>query len=107
MQNFTADGKDSDFFDIQGNLSTSKGTVVYEGLTLTQCLKIESTTSIAFTTTEAAALTLVFNTADGTEIKIDGTSYAMTDGIVTASLAAGSHTITKDDVTNLYYIRLE
>ncbi|MDQ0115876.1 pectate lyase [Paenibacillus harenae] len=107
IHNFTADGTASDFFNIQGSLSTSKGTVSYNGLTLTQCLKIESATSISFTATQASTLTLVFNTADGTKIKIDGTSYPMTNGIVSVSLAPGAHTITKDSVTNLYYMKLE
>jgi pectate lyase len=105
--NFTTDGKTSSFFNIQGNLSTSKGTVSYNGLTLTQCLKIESGTSIGFTSTTAATLTLVLNTADGTKIKIDGTSYAIANGLVSVSLAPGAHTVTKDDVTNLYYMKLE
>ncbi|NIK69033.1 pectate lyase [Paenibacillus sp. BK720] len=107
IHNFTTDGTASGFFTIQGNLSTSKGTVAYNGLTLTQCLKIESATSISFTSPAAATLTLVFNTADGTRIKIDGTSYAMTNGIVQVALAAGAHTITKDSVTNLYYMALK
>ncbi|MGO4108631.1 pectate lyase [Paenibacillus sp. YAF4_2] len=106
VHNFTTNGTASDFFTIQGNLSTSKGTVTYNGLTLTQCLKIESATSISFTAPAASTLTLVFNTADGTKIKIDGTSYVMTNGIVQVSLAAGAHTITKDGVTNLFYMKL-
>ncbi|MBW4084076.1 pectate lyase [Paenibacillus sp. S150] len=105
VHNFTTSGTTSSFFNIQGNLSTSKGTVVYNGLTLTQCLKIESATSIQFTTAQAATLTLVFN-SEGTKIKVDGTSYTITNGIATISLAAGAHTITKDSTANLYYIQL-
>ncbi|MDF2925795.1 MAG: pectate lyase [Paenibacillaceae bacterium] len=106
VHNFTTDGTASTFFNIQGNLSTTKGTVVYNGLTLTQCLKIESSTSIGFTTTAASTLTLVLNSPDGTKIKVDGTSYPMTNGIVSVSLAPGAHTITKDNTTNLFYIQL-
>ncbi|QSF45311.1 pectate lyase family protein [Paenibacillus tianjinensis] len=106
VHNFTTSGTTSSFFNIQGNLSTSKGTVVYNGLTLTQCLKIESATSIAFTATKASTLTLVFN-AEGTQIKVDGTSYPITNRIATVSLAAGAHTITKDSTANLYYIELK
>lgn len=105
VHNFTTSGTTSSFFNIQGNLSTSKGTVVYNGLTLTQCLKIESSTSIAFNATKASTLTLVFN-AEGTQIKVDGTSYPITNRIATVSLAAGAHTITKDSTANLYYIEL-
>ncbi|MFM9281091.1 pectate lyase family protein [Paenibacillus jiagnxiensis] len=107
VHNFTTSGLKSDFFDIAGNLSTTKGTVVYNGLTLTQCLKIESSTRISFTSTETATLTLVFNSPDGTKVKVDGTSYPMTNGIVSVSLAPGAHTITKDNTTNLFYMELE
>ncbi|MFD5021891.1 pectate lyase [Paenibacillus sp. NPDC058367] len=106
VHNFTTDGTTSSFFNIQGNLSTSKGTVTYQGLTLTQCLKIESATSIQFTAAKASTLTLVFNT-EGTKIKVDGTSYPITNGISTVSLTAGAHTITKDSTANLYYMKLE
>lgn len=107
VHNFTSDGTASAFFNIQGNLSTSKGTVTYNGLTLTQCLKIESGTSIGFTTAAPSTLTLVLNTANGTKIKVDDTSYTITDGIVIVPLAPGAHTITKDSVTNLFYMKLE
>lgn len=53
VHNFTTDGTTSSFFNIQGNLSTSKGTVTYQGLTLT----------------------LVFNT-EGTKVKVDGTKLS-------------------------------
>ncbi|AIQ21570.1 pectate lyase [Paenibacillus sp. FSL H7-0737] len=106
VHNFTTDGTTSSFFNIQGNLSTSKGNVTYQGLTLTQCLKIESATSIQFTAAKASTLTLVFNT-EGTRIKVDGTNYPITNGIATVSLTAGAHTITKDSTANLYYMKLE
>lgn len=104
--NFTTDGKTSSFFNITGSLSTSKGSVSYNGLTLTQCLKMESSTNVAFTAKKEASLTLVFNTGATGSINIDGTAYAASNGVVTVDLAAGSHTITKKDVMNLYYIGL-
>lgn len=107
VHNFTTDGTASSFFNIQGNLSTTKGTVSYNGLTLSQCLKIESSTSITFTTTKASTLTLVLNTADGTKIKVNGTSYTITNGLVSVPLGAGTHTITKDSVSNLFYMQVE
>ncbi|MBN2166861.1 MAG: carbohydrate-binding protein [Marinilabiliaceae bacterium] len=106
IHNFTQSGTNSSFYTISGNLSTSKGTVSYNGLTLTQCLKIESSTSISFTSTQEGALTLVFNNDFNGGIKIDGTSYAASAGILTINIAAGSHTITKDATANLYYISL-
>jgi pectate lyase len=106
VHNFTADGKASDFFTIDGNLSDSKGTVHYNDLTLTECLKIETSTRIRFTTTEDSTLTLVFNAEDGREIKVDGTNYPIKKGIATVSLEPGAHLITKDDVANLFYIEI-
>jgi pectate lyase len=107
VHNFSESGTTSTYFDISGNLSDSKGTVVFNDLTLTQCLKIESSTSIKFTTTEEASLTLVFNPTFAGRIKVDGTSYTASAGIVTITIAAGGHEITKTDVANLYYINID
>jgi pectate lyase len=108
VHNFTTDGLDSDFFSITGNLSTSKGTVNYNNLTLTQCLKIESSTSIEFTTSTAMDLTLVFNPDNSSNIKVDGTTYDLdSDGLLNLSLDSGSHEITKKNVGNLYYMSLD
>ncbi|SMF44846.1 Pectate lyase [Alteromonadaceae bacterium Bs31] len=104
--NITESGTSSDFFDISGNLSSSKGTVNYNGLTLTQALKIESSTSITFTSGANAELVLVFNEGEGGDIKIDGTSYAVSSGVLSVALSAGSHSISKADSMNLYYISL-
>ena len=104
VQNFTTSGKTSDFYTISGNLSTSKGTVTYNGLTLTTCLKIESSTNISFHADKAGKLTLVFNDGCSKKIKIDGTAYTISDGILEVDLSAGSHTITKKDSINLYYM---
>ena len=105
IHNFTESGTTSSFYTISGNLSTSKGTVTYNGLTLTQCLKMESATSISFTASNAGSLTLVFNENFSGAVKIDGTSYALTDaGVFTVNLSAGAHTITKGDTSNLYYV---
>jgi pectate lyase len=108
IHNFTTDGKTSSFYSITGNLSTSYGTVTYQGLTLTQCLKMESSTNIGFTTTSEATLTLVFNPDYTGTVKIDGTTYtpSSTNGIVTiSSLPAGSHTIVKGSGSSyLFYM---
>ncbi|UII27141.1 T9SS type A sorting domain-containing protein [Fulvivirga maritima] len=106
IHNFTASGTSSSFFNISGNLSTSKGTVNYAGLTLTQCLKIETVTSISFTSSQEGTLTLVFNNDFSDNIVIDGNSLSASSGILTTTLSAGSHTISKDDVANLYYMSL-
>lgn len=106
VHNFTAAGTTSTFYTIAGNLSTGYGTVNYNGLTLTQCLKMESTTNIAFTTTQTGTLTLVFNGSYSGSIKIDGTTYNVTSGgTITQTLSAGSHTIVKGSgSTYLFYM---
>jgi len=104
VHNFTLAGTTSTFYTITGNLSTSQGTVTYNNLTLTQCLKLESSTAIAFTTTAAATLTLVFNDAFSGTIKIDNVSQPVTAGRLTLTLAAGAHQLAKGTTANLYYM---
>lgn len=107
---FTENGKTdpSGFFAISGNLSSSKGSVTYNGLTLTQCLKIETSTSISFTAPARGSLVLVFGgstNAAGKQIKLDGELVDIGfDNIATVSVEAGNHKITKDDSINLFYI---
>ncbi len=103
VHDFTANGLNSSFFTISGNLSTSKGTVNYDGKTLTQCLKIETATSISFNAGSAGKLTLVFVEPTAT-IKVDGTKYTANNGIISVDLGAGAHTITKADTSNLFYM---
>lgn len=116
IHNFTENGKESDFYTISGNLTTNKGTVTYDGKTLTQCLKMESATSIRFTPDSAGKLTLVFpSSAAGGKIKVNGTSYTIAanaeDGYasVTVDIPAGESpvAITKDSGVNLFYIVYE
>ncbi len=106
VMNFTENGKSSDVFAVTGNLSTSKGSVSYEGMKLTTCLKMESSTNVTFENAKATTVTLVFNSAFNGSVKLDGESYKVTDGIVTIDIAAGSHKLTKGDSANLYYIAL-
>ncbi|MCC8069200.1 MAG: dockerin type I domain-containing protein [Ruminococcus sp.] len=103
VHNFTTDGTSSTYYTITGNLSTSKGTMEYDGLTLTQCLKLESSTSITFTASSDTTLLLVTNTA--TYINIDGESVTLdSSGVTSIPITAGSHTITKGDSGNLFYM---
>ena len=104
--NFTTAGKDSKYFQITGNLSTSQGVVSYGGLTLTQCLKIESSTSIRFTTTKSGKLTLVFNPTFSKRIKIDGVAHTVANGVLQVDLEAGEHELLKVDTGNLYFMSL-
>ena len=104
VHNFTLNGTESTYYTIVGNLSTSKGTVNYNGHTLTQCLKMETATNITFTAAADGKLTLVFVEPAAT-VKVDGTKYTSGgDGIITVDLKAGAHTIAKADAANLFYM---
>lgn len=104
VHNFTTSDANSSFFVISGNLASNKGTVTYNGLTLTQCLKMESSTSIKFTAPFAGKLTLVFGES-GKNVKINGKKNASDSNcIVTVDVAAGSVEITKGDTMNLFYM---
>ena len=117
VHNFTTDGLNSEFFQITGNLSTSKGKVVYDGLTLTQCLKMESSTSITFTMSTPGTIILVIGGTDSASewrVDIDGVDHqnitpegAENYMLCIVELEAGTHTIEKKDKTNLYYIVIE
>lgn len=102
--NFTTNGLSSSYFDISGNLSKEKGTMYYNNQTLTQCLKMETATSISFTTSVGVNMTLAVK--DGTTLYIDSVKTEINaSGNTTVSLGAGSHTIAKGNGTsNLYYI---
>ena len=106
IHNFTLSGTNSTFFNISGNLSTSKGTVEYQGLTLTQCLKMETATQVTFLLESSATLTLVFNADFNGSVKINAESYTANNGVATIELAAGSYTLTKGESSNLYYMAI-
>ncbi|MCA1745804.1 MAG: T9SS type A sorting domain-containing protein [Bacteroidales bacterium] len=106
IHNFTLSGLTNTFYTIAGNLSDSKGTVVYDGLTLTQCLKIESSTSIEFSIAKPATITLVFNHDFSGKIKFNGTDYTIIDGLLLVALDEGNYKITKNSTANLYYMSL-
>lgn len=108
IHNFTLSDLNSTFFSFANcNLSTSKGTVNYDGLVLTQCLKIESSTLITFTTTQESTLTLVFNEGFSGLIKVNGVSQNISNGILSMTIPNGYYEITKDSVANLYYMSVE
>ena len=104
IHNFTENGTQSSFYSITGNLSDAKGTVNYDGKTLTRCLKIETATAVSFNAPSNGRLTLVF-TEPAATIKIDGTKYTSSgNGIISADLSAGAHTVAKADAANLFYM---
>ncbi|MDO5293523.1 MAG: pectate lyase, partial [bacterium] len=106
--NFTVNGKTSDFFAITGSTTTSKGTVSYQGMSLTTCIKMETATNITFTTERASSLKMVFSNDCTRKIEVDGQVYAVKNGILEIELTAGAHSIKKADTNvNLYYIEVK
>ena len=96
----------SDFYTFTGCTFTSgKGSVTVGGTTYTECVKMESATSISFTTEQEYTLFLAFDKATA-NIKIDGTKVVATNGTISRQISAGSHELTKADSNNLYYINL-
>lgn len=108
--NFQSKAPSNSSFTVSGNYSDSKGTATVDGVTYTTCLKIESSTSISFTTTEKMKMTLYFGSNDTKcSIKVDGTKVSgdTATKTLTTEIEAGSHTLTKADSCNLFYIKLE
>ena len=105
--NVSDNGVKSDFYTFTScSVATRNGTIDYEGLTLTDYIKLNSQASISFTNTTTGSLELAFN-SQGTSVKIDGTAYTIPSSRVLKieNLAAGTHTIAKGDgESNLYYI---
>ena len=112
-------GTTSSFFNISGNISTQSKygvPVEYNGITITKCLKLESSTSITFTTDVQMTLTLVFSAYTNPTIKIDNKGYDSSNGnfekhenyyTFTITLDAGDHLISKKDSQVLLYMTLE
>ena len=104
VHNFSKDGINSSFFTITGNLSTSKGTVTYNGLTLNTCLKLESSTNITFTLSNNSKLTLITDTST-VDFKLDGKKMnTNSNGVTTVDISSGSHSISKASSGNLYLL---
>ncbi|GAA4166749.1 hypothetical protein GCM10022217_41050 [Chryseobacterium ginsenosidimutans] len=109
IHNFTTSNLTSSFYTFtSANINSTDGSATYDGLTLTKRLKIESATGITYTTSAQSSLTLVFDPAFSGTIKVDNVSYTASSGVVTIpNVQAGSHSITKGSVANLFYIKTQ
>ncbi|MEP7095940.1 MAG: T9SS type A sorting domain-containing protein, partial [Flavobacterium sp.] len=107
IHNFTLSGKTSSFYTITGNMNSTAGSATYDGLTLTARLKIETATTITYTTAAVSTLTLVFDPTFTGKIKVNSVSTASAVGgiITVSSVPAGAVSITKGDTANLFYIK--
>ncbi|MGM9810713.1 MAG: pectate lyase [Paludibacteraceae bacterium] len=105
---FTGKTPSSTFYTITGSYSDSKGQFTApNGTTYKDCLKMESKTSVKFTTTKDMTLYLGFaSTETSAKIKVDGVVVTAANSVIMYDIAAGSHELTKQDVCNLFYINL-
>lgn len=94
-------------FSVTGNYKTGLSKTI-NGKEYTTALKMESATEVTFTIQEEMTLTIVTDGAEGKKIKIDGEKTPVDgNGYVILTLTAGTHTITKGDSMNVYYISLQ
>lgn len=91
-----------------------KGTVTVDGVAYSECLKMESATTVTFTTTQKMTMTIYFG-APSTKwnAKIDskkaadaGAKIDTTAQTMVVTLDAGTHVIGKQDTTYIYAIKL-
>ena len=95
------------FFTVVGNGSNSKGTATVDGVTYSECLKLESSTSIKFTLPSTYKMTLYFASTETGSIKVDGNKKTSTTNTIEETLSAGEHELVKADSRNLFFIKLE
>ena len=105
---FNKNGEGSNnFFTVSGNGSNSKGSATIDGKEYTECLKMESATSIKFTLTKSMVMTLYFASTETASIKVDGVKKTSSTNTYTQNLEAGEHELTKADSRNLFGVKLE
>lgn len=114
IHNFTESKLSSDFYTFTScNTNNGKGTVSYNGLTMTVCLKMESATQVTFEAPTDGNLLLVFHgvgynnvSAAGSTVKLNGKAYTVgDDNTVAIPVTAGTNTLTKGSAQIfLYYM---
>lgn len=103
---FTGKKPSSTFYTISGNYANNKGSYTApNGTTYTDCLKMETSTSITFTTDKEFELFLGFSESAPT-IKIDDVKYTGANNVIRQVIPAGNHTVKKANTANLFYINL-
>ena len=102
---FTGKKPSSNFYTIVGNYAKKGSYTAPNGTTYTECLKIESSTSVTFTIDKEMELFLGFSESAPT-IKIDGEKFTGADNVIRQNLQAGEHKLTKANTANLFYINL-
>ena len=99
--NFTTDAiTGNSFFTVAkgtGSASLKSGVAekTYDGVKYTKAVKVESATTITFTTSAATTITIITDSTSIT-VTIDGTAYTPNaDGVITTTISAGAHTISR------------
>ena len=106
--NFQNNAPSNNLFTVVGNYSKDKGSATVNGVKYDICLKIESSTSIKFTTTKTMKMTLVFGDNDTKfSIKVNGEKHTGSDHKLEVTLEPNTYELTKADTTNLFYIGLK
>ena len=89
-------------FKITANLKSGVAIKTYDGVNYTTAIKMESSTSIKFSISEAKKLVIITDTS-AKNIKIDGEKVLTnSSGVVEIELSSGSHEIIKGDSMNVY-----
>lgn len=109
IHNFTESRLVSNFYTFaSANINSTNGTATYDGLSLTARLKMESATSITYTSSAISTLTLVFDPSFAGRVKLNGQNYTAVAGVVVIpAVPAGLNSIAKGDTANLFYIKTE
>lgn len=114
------DQNEANFFTFEGkhNFNTKFTGATYAGIDFTSGLKMESSTTINFTTTVESTVTIVQSTLTDKTNKFDGTELAVADAVAEegtgyrvytiTDVEAGDHSITRGSGENgLFYISVE
>ena len=105
IHDFTKSGKSSAYFAITGNLSSKTGSGTYNQVTYSgNGLKIESSTSVQFTTTTAAKVVMVLTNGSTSKIWLNKEKLTAANGVAEGRVAEGNHVISKVDTDVLYAI---
>lgn len=87
----------------QGIVSTSSNSIkkgatyTLDGTTYSYCIKVDSKQTITVTVDKSVAMTIYFGNTTATTLKVDATKIDISNQILTTTLTAGTHTLTKGD----------
>ena len=103
---FTGNTPSSSIVTVTGKYSDSKGTATIDGTAYTNCVKMETSTSIKLALDKKVSATFYFGDSEIASMKVDGVKITATGSTYTTTLDAGTHEITKDKSVYLYGIKL-